>query len=228
MICLWCGEEILSVTTWSNLFLPDKQMKLCKSCRSPLKPIDENVLHCRKCWKQSEEDLCEDCEYWENHFHGDPLEQNWALYEYNDAMKEMIAKWKYRGDYILGEMFKEDFRSLFLKKIRSTIKHPMIVPLPLSVERMKERGFNQAEMLARFLTSSPIEPLERIHGEKQSKRNRKERMESKNPFFMEGTVNKPVILVDDIYTTGTTIRHAASLLKERGCPGVYSYTLVRG
>lgn len=228
MRCLWCHEEMVPLTSWSNLLLPDKQRKLCKACRNQLKPIERKYRHCRKCLKQADKDICNDCQYWEIHFNGDPLVRNWSLYEYNGQMREMIAKWKYRGDYMLGEMFKQDFQTFFLKTIRRTEKNMKIVPLPLSIERMQDRGFNQALMLAEFLTSTPIQSLERTHSEKQSKRSRKERMEAQNPFFMKGTVNKPVLLVDDIYTTGTTIRHAASLLKERGCPRVYSYTLVRG
>src|SRR5690625_1097913 len=70
--------------------------------------------------------------------------------------------------------------------------------------------------------------LTRIHSEKQSKKTRSERLSADNPFVAAKKVNKPVILVDDIYTTGTTLRHAATLLKEQGCPEVYAYTLIRG
>src|SRR5690606_12881635 len=98
----------------------------------------------------------------------------------------------------------------------------------LSKERLMERGFKQAKMLADFLPIEMVEPLSRVHGEKQSKKTRQERMIAENPFFIKETINKKVILVDDIYTTGTTLRHAATLLKEHGCPEVYSLTLIRG
>jgi len=96
------------------------------------------------------------------------------------------------------------------------------------MERLQERGFNQAEVLAAFLPIENRSLLTRIHSEKQSKMTRSERISTKNPFEIVGHINKKVILVDDIYTTGRTLRHAATLLKEHGCPQVYAYTLIRG
>jgi len=49
-----------------------------------------------------------------------------------------------------------------------------------------------------------------------------------NPFNLVKSLNNPVLLVDDIYTTGRTLRHAAQLLKEAGCQEVYALTLCRG
>src|SRR5699024_5852153 len=100
-----------------------------------------------------------------------------------------------------------------------------------SKERLINRGFNQslaiAEKLARN-TSDIQQVLQRIHSEKQSKKTRSQRIFGKNPFKLIKKTNKSVILVDDIYTTGTTLRHAATLLKQGGCPAIYSYSLIRG
>ncbi|MFC0525406.1 ComF family protein [Pontibacillus salicampi] len=141
-------------------------------------------------------------------------------------MKEVMAKWKYRGDYRLVDLFDSQLQ----KKYRECWPRgqAVIVPIPLSEERFAERGFNQAEALARCVTNKPIQALSRIHSEKQSKKSRKDRMMASNPFRVEIPINKPVILVDDIYTTGRTLEFAAQVLVEAGTPSVESFTLVRG
>ena len=101
------------------------------------------------------------------------------------------------------------------------------MPIPLSVVRHRERGFNQAEMLTAFLDRKSVALLQRKDGEKQSKKSRQDRIFAENPFRMKKTINKPVILVDDIYTTGATLRHAANVLKQQGCPKVCAFTLIR-
>ncbi|GAB3802905.1 ComF family protein [Virgibacillus kimchii] len=170
--------------------------------------------------------VCRDCAWWQQHLKKDVLAYNHSIYDYNGLMQEMVAKWKYRGDYQLGEAFKQPLFDAFSRHFKK--RNPVIVPIPLSKERLLERGFNQAEMLAAFLPGRTVVALERVHGEKQSKKTRNERIFADNPFTLVKTIKKTVILVDDIYTTGTTIRHAAALLKEHGTPEVFSLTLIRG
>jgi len=138
----------------------------------------------------------------------------------------MIYQWKYRGDYEVGFSFQQDIMQVFqqLKIEKGTI----LIPIPLSSERLAERGFNQASQLADFIPCKNEMLLRRIHGEKQSKKTKQERITADNPFIIEEKVEKPVILVDDIYTTGSTLHKAAAVLKKAGCPSVRSLTLVRG
>ncbi|GGK02986.1 hypothetical protein GCM10007063_26570 [Lentibacillus kapialis] len=140
----------------------------------------------------------------------------------------MISKWKYRGDYCLGKAFARDYYNAFNHNLSFMASGTIAVPIPLSKERMAERGFNQAKMLADFLPLKSEEKLTRTHHEKQSKKTRRERVTSSNPFHVTAAINAPVLLVDDIYTTGTTLRHAAYVLKKHGCPAVYALTLIRG
>ena len=224
MTCLWCDKELILETTWSNLFLPSEKQYLCEKCGSQLELLTGQ--RCRRCSRITEEIVCSDCQTWESRG-DDPLCLNHSVFAYNERMQEMIAKWKYRGDYILGQAFQKSFLRSFKKKFRQHKKYE-VIPIPLSKERIKERGFNQAEMLASFITPNYQQLLTRVHGEKQSKKTRKERMDAKNPFKLTKALNNPVILVDDIYTTGTTLRFAADVLKQSGCPIVYGYTLIRG
>lgn len=227
--CLYCHETIAGSVKWGNIFQHEGDRLLCHACYENLKPILNN--HCLKCYKANEVKLCSDCEQWSLSSDGqDYLSRNVSLYEYNDWVKDFITQWKYRGDYVLGETFKRSFQEVFLREFKTIMKDSVLVPIPLSKERLFERGFNQASQLASFIVEYKVEQediLYRRTNERQSKKTREERLGMKNPFYIKNKINKSVILVDDIYTTGQTLRHAAKLLKKYGCPEVYSCTLVR-
>lgn len=190
-----------------------------------------NHSTCPSCFRpQSNQDICSDCQSWGN----DPkwngaLERNVSVYEYNDAMKDILSTFKFRGDAALASVFEKDFKSSYKANFK-TIKIDATVPIPLSPERLYERGFNQAKLLADFLPLQQLDVLERTHHEKQSKKSRQERLTSSNVFsitdrsIIEG---KNILLIDDIYTTGTTLRHAAKRLKDFGAASIYSLTLIR-
>nr|WP_240795421.1 ComF family protein [Aquibacillus halophilus] len=207
--------------------LPERTRNICESCENGFLLL--NGKHCLKCSRLSDETICSDCVKWEN----DPTWQgvlsfNQSVYSYNPMLRDVVTKWKYRGDYLLRDIFQYTFKDVFDDRFVKWEKEAIIVPIPLSEERMLERGFNQAESLAQLLKLPYQKPLSRVHGEKQSKKTRKERIDSKNPFEIKVQVSHPVILIDDIYTTGMTLRHAAKLLKNQGCPEVFAFTLARG
>lgn len=228
--CLWCDEAIVNQFDWLTFFTGGEHQLLCEACLSQLETIRQPV--CKKCFKMSKSKRCTDCKRWERFFSGDdPLEKNVSSFRYNEFLQEMIAKWKYRGDYVLGSVFEREIKRAFKFHYHALLKEAVIVPIPLSKSRMDERGFNQSEAIAEMATDDRkkiVQLFERIDDEKQAKKTRAERIFAKNPFKLLKTTNKTVILVDDIYTTGTTLRHAARLLKASGCPAVYAYTLVRG
>ncbi|MBM7600533.1 competence protein ComFC [Virgibacillus halotolerans] len=226
MNCLWCDRQIIPEINWENIFMLAKPKSLCGECEGKLEYLQGS--RCKKCSRLSEEAVCLDCKWWNEHAERDSIAFNYSIFNYNSFMQDMIAKWKYRGDYVLGTAFKLDLFQVFSKRFAFLKNEALLVPIPLSEERLRERGFNQAKMLAEFLPLPCEELLTRIHGEKQSKKTRTARISTNNPFKLTKTVNKSVILVDDIYTTGTTLRHAGSLLKAHGCPEVYAFTLIRG
>lgn len=229
MYCLICHQKIIHHHTWNSMWEP--LMQICEACREELETIPSTI--CEKCGRASKRDfICDDCIAWEqNPRYKNILEYNRALFTYNDKMKEIVYRWKYRGDYELVHIFKPYIAKQFTQLYPSK-KFP-VVPIPLTEDRMHERGFNQAEAIARLIHLQFRNPV--IHAlirredshEKQSKKSRQERIQAKNPFILKRSINKPIILVDDIYTTGTTIHHAAKIIKEAGCPAVYSFTLIR-
>ncbi|MDX8044593.1 ComF family protein [Gracilibacillus sp. S3-1-1] len=229
--CLKCQAEIEQQVTWSTFLLPPEPANLCDDCESQLSVIQAPI--CRRCGKpHTEGELCGDCKGWkDDDIHCEVLACNRSLFTYSAFIQAIIAQWKYRGDYQLKEIFfpfiKSSLQSFY------PLKELTIVPIPLSEERLYERGFNQALAIAEIVAENYHIPIEQVlsrkenHGEKQSKKSRNQRLAAKNPFFLSKTLETNVLIVDDIYTTGMTIHHAARLLKEAGCPSVYSFTLVR-
>ena len=126
--------------------------------------------------------------------------------------------------------FSENWQKLYHQHFSGKLP----VPIPLSKERLYERGFNQAAELARLLPVAPHEVLKRVvHEQKQSKKSRTERLRLEAPVFRfigDPSVirGREIVLIDDIYTTGATVRRAAKVLLENGAASVCSMTVARG
>jgi competence protein ComFC len=233
--CLFCHVSYTDTWSWASLLGLSSAPLLCQPCETKLTLIQGDI--CRICGRSfslfpeeyRQGDYCYDCIRWEEdeEWKG-VLQQNRSLYVYNDFLKEVIAKIKYRGDAELMKAFVQVARSKYSVIPRKAI----LVPIPLSNERLYERGFNQAELFALSINRNVNLLLNRkTHEEKQSKKTRNKRMEKKNnPFVVEepSKVNgKRIVLVDDVYTTGTTLRYAAKVLLESGAIHVSSITLAR-
>ncbi|MFD0050261.1 ComF family protein [Actinomycetes bacterium NPDC127524] len=226
--CLLCDSEMKQPLTWNSLFL-NKEENVCKTCRDQLQLLTgETCCMCGRVLEDDfrEGDVCSDCTRWEQDLEWRGiLKRNVSLFHYNEFLKETIAKYKYRGDYAIASAF-----SSYIKAALPKLEYDLLVPVPLSRERLYERGFNQAEALAECAGFNCTDILARVHSEKQSKKSRKERMtitkifQVKSPDFVTG---KNILLLDDIYTTGSTIRNAAKELVLAGASSVQSFTLAR-
>lgn len=203
-----CKEKLLKISG-----------ELCQKCGRPLSALSPQYY---------QSGLCSDCQKWEQDaVYKGTLGQNRSLYLYNSFCKDVMAQFKFRGDYALLHLFQSDWVTLY-KQVYSPAY--LLVPIPLSDERLYERGFNQSLALAELLSSNIYEGLTRIHHEKQSKKSRGERLEMKSVFNVrDGSrlKSKDVVLIDDIYTTGMTLHAAAIVLKQAGANSVQSFTLAR-
>jgi competence protein ComFC len=229
--CLICHQSLALQISWDQLFSKETNNKVCEECTSKLEVITGN--RCEKCGrpvKHSEYafkgEICYDCVRWEQdrEWRG-YLQKNESLFYYNDFLKEVLATFKYRGDYLLADVFSSYVKA---KLIRS--KFDTIIPIPLSAERQYERGFNQAEAIIATAEYKPTHLLKRAHTEKQSKKSRADRIHLPQVFsLMPDAVVKGqnILLVDDIYTTGSTLRHASKVLMEGGATSVVSLTVAR-
>lgn len=230
--CLLCDGEVGTEFTWGSLFTHEQHKRLCHQCYEKFEHISgETCGICGRPFALLEAEyrsgvLCLDCRRWEeDEFFAGSLDQNTSLYSYSIFTKEVIARFKFRGDYVLAETFAEDF----LKALQA-FQYDYLVPIPLSEERLYERGFNQSEAIIRVAGYEPTHILTRIHTEKQSKKSRFERIHLDQVFRIDSghdLKGKKILIVDDIYTTGSTLRHAARLLKDNRADKVFSLTLAR-
>jgi competence protein ComFC len=235
MNCLLCHAPYNPMLSWRYLLTLKEVDCLCSKCRNTFMRINGEI--CDICGRpfaglepsHRQGQLCTDCVRWqEDGEWKDVLTKNRSVYMYNEWMKEAVALWKFRGDYAIIQAFQEEFRREFYRHFDHTF---LIVPIPLSAERLYERGFNQAKALAELLNLPIHDLLTRRHLEKQSKKSRRERLRTENVFQLSGKTSlqdKRIVLIDDIYTTGTTLRHAAKVLLKAGAASVSSFTLARG
>ena len=119
----------------------------------------------------------------------------------------------------------------------STLSIDMIFPVPLHIKRLRQRGFNQAGLLARTLGRRLGLPvsfdclLRTCWTEPQTRLNREQRLHNvKDAFHVvdESKVRKRrILIVDDVYTTGTTLNECAKTLKAAGASEVHAVTVSR-
>jgi competence protein ComFC len=162
-----------------------------------------------------------------------PYEQlrSWGIFF--GPLREAIHRLKYKHDLGLGDALAKHLIDLFLTTGWNV---DLIVPVPLNQSRLKERGYNQAALLARPLglatgISYHARAVARIRNTRsQVGLKAKERAENvKDAFLAEPAIvkGKQVLMVDDVTTTGATISACAKALKAAGARSVYGLTLAR-
>jgi ComF family protein len=163
-------------------------------------------------------------------------------YAKNPQIKAAIKQFKYR----FTEELAIPFARLIVEKVGElgmAQGRPLaLIPIPLHAKRFRERGFNQAEVVARSIQSEAgqgaYEVLPLLVRQKatsqQAKLNRVERQANlENAFIMNKKFvhrfdgEKIYFLVDDVCTTGATLDNAARVLKEAGIPKVYGLVVAR-
>lgn len=123
---------------------------------------------------------------------------------------------------------------LLLETIRNEIW--VLYPLPLHEQRQRWRGFNQAEVMGKYLSKRLKVPL--AHGllirhtqrtPQAEIKTRSERLKNAQGIFSLAAKNSPphIVLFDDVWTTGATMKEAAKILKRGGVEKVWGFTLAR-
>lgn len=205
--------------------------KICLSCMKKLKYVmPPNCLKCGKHLEDEEREYCRDCSRQEHVFI-----QGRALYEYNSAAAS-IYRFKYGNRREYADFFGEEIAGYLGEYIRR-IRPDGLIPIPLHPARQRKRGYNQAQLLAKAIsryTGVPIydKILIRVKNTVPLKKlNPRERQNNlKKAFNIRGNdvKLKTIILVDDIYTTGSTMDEAAAVLRKAGVERIYFLTLACG
>jgi competence protein ComFC len=167
-----------------------------------------------------------------------------SLFKYHDPLvQRAIWEVKYRGNQKIASLF----AVLLLERIKQVVQESeyIIIPLPSSKERRKERGWNQTELISKQLTKAISTHTKlsknlsvrtdflykKRHTLPQSTLSRKQRLENlKNCFDIhtdktEQIKGKKIILIDDVTTTGSTILEAKAALEKAGSGPVMAFTV---
>jgi ComF family protein len=168
-----------------------------------------------------------------------------SKYDKSGLLQKIIKTFKYKfskelavylGDLLIRCVDRPESRSerselyTFFEQLFN--EGALVVPVPLHKKRLKDRGFNQAKILAEFL-GRPVRELlfRKINTPHQARCSRQERLKNLNNAFCVRpgveSVSK-VILVDDVCSTGSTLNECAKVLKEAGVSYIACIVLARG
>jgi ComF family protein len=167
-----------------------------------------------------------------------------SLFQYNNFLKIIIKNIKYRlADELLKDFFKviEPKRLIILSFFKRQEKNQgslLIQPIPLHVNRLRVRGFNQAKIIAdafQKLIDVPLVELlvrkKETFSQAQLKKGEERFNNIRGAFIVTHKAKvkrKSFILIDDVMTSGATIREAAKTLKLNGANRVFALTLAKG
>lgn len=221
--CILCNKPIKKINTYS----------LCKDCFKELNFIQDGCIKCGKpiIYHSLEKlDLC-GCSYCFNKsFYFDKAI---SCIEYSDISKSMILGFKYKNKTYMAKYISNIMKE---KLDLENIKFDYITFVPLHKKRMRKRGFNQSEKIAKELGKMiDIPILDCIYRKSNTNRlynlNRKERkIELKNAFLVKENINyvngKNILLIDDIFTTGSTVNEISKLLKLNNVNKIFVMTLL--
>lgn len=209
-----------------NLLYPP----LCETCQQKIDTEKDNSPLCKNCLAKIKA------------LKPQPIAQYdyvkvWSVCGYEGLAKDCIHIFKYNNRQMLSAPL-ADLMSDFVNKNLSDEKFDIIVPIPLHRSKMRERGFNQAELLARDLAKAINTPvcvniLKRIKPTiSQTGLSKTKRFTNLRGAFKitdsDAVCNRNILLIDDVCTTGSTLNEAAKTLLKSGAKSVKALVLAKG
>lgn len=204
--------------------------KICPECAPKFQLL--KAPWCMRCGKKlyREEEYCRDCREKEHNYI-----RGRALYEYGSAASS-IYRFKYGNRREYADFFGQEMVR-YLGDFIDRVGPDALIPIPLHPKRLRKRGYNQAALLAEAVGRYAGVPvldkiLVRVKNTAPLKcQNRTERQNNLKKAFniaQNDVKLKTIILIDDIYTTGSTMDEAALALKAAGVLRIYFVTLACG
>ena len=198
---------------------------ICEGCKERFTYVKGPV--CSRCGKEladAKGQICEGCRRIDNGLVGGA-----ALFHYDGTARASMGKFKYEGRCEYADFYAEELAARYREKILAW-KPQRIVPVPVHKSRLKERGYNQAAELALRLGKRLGIPVDQelLAREKRTAAQKElgagERAENLKGAFQTTRPAESlsrVLLVDDIYTTGLTMKNCAEALKAAGVKEVF-------
>lgn len=200
---------------------------------------------CGICEKISEDDLCKKCEIKLNNiakfnidtYKNKNFEKHLYIFNYKEIIKDRLVNFKFNDKIYIYKAFVK-FITKNKKVYRFIENYDIIIPVPIHNKRKIQRGYNQSSLIANEIAKNNdnikyIDDvlLKQKNNKPQSTKNKKERQENvigayniKNEYKIN---NKKILLLDDIYTTGSTVNECAKILKENGAASVDIITIAK-
>lgn len=223
--CRLCG---LPIAVSSSL-------PVCPECLDSLKPLEgDRCLICgERLFSGFAQSLCGECLKERPAF-----EKASAYGSYEGGLRELIHLLKYDrvrpAAKVLGRMLAEAVSDL---AVDFGVPGPMVVPVPLHANKLRQRGFNQSELVGRAMIKVSSANLEmapkllvrRRETDSQTGLTRQQRMANlRGAFAAAGKIaGRDILLVDDVFTTGTTASECARVLRRAGARKVWVATVAR-
>ncbi len=219
-VCPFCGEVQKPGTG------------ICDACREKLPIIEEP--RCMKCGKpvaSDEQEYCRDCGRRDYAY-----DQGRSLWRHIPPVTQAIYQFKFHNKRYYGEIFAREMARQYGSWICG---HGIeeIIPVPLHSSRLRARGFNQACLLAEYLSRELQIPvgkhvvyrIRKTRPQKQlDDQEREKNLKQAFGVSRQWKASRNVLVVDDIYTTGATIHRIAKVLKKAGVQKVYFLTISIG
>jgi ComF family protein len=209
--------------------LKDQRRMICPECEKKLRPIGHP--RCYKCGKPIEEgEYCKDCQ---KHTH--IFDQGRGIFVYDGIMRRSVTRYKYYGCREYGDFYAKAMYRYAWKNLNQW-KPDLIVPVPIYKSKERLRGFNQAAYLANRLgcyTGIPVDTdlvQKVVKTKSQKKLNAMQRRKNLEKAFLvtKNIRGKDILVIDDVYTTGSTIDAMAGCLRKRGAKNIYFLTVCIG
>lgn len=210
----------------------DSEKIICDDCISKIRFVGEPK--CKKCGKKlmnDRQEYCEDCNKITHLY-----EMGVSTFEYTESIRKAIYRFKYHNRRDYGKFFASAIYKNNGKEVENW-KCDVIMPVPIHYKRRVKRGYNQAEILAKELgkyinipvdSKCIIRQTDTKPQKELSVSQRKQNLENAFKIVDNVVKYKKVILVDDIYTTGSTIDECTRVLLSAGVEKVYYISLSIG
>ena len=194
-------------------------MQYCLLCEQMI----QSVTTWRTLWTNAfETTICTHCE---QKFEKQKIHENGvtSLYTYNEAMKQFVHQLKFGQDVALAQVFRQAIYE------QLACESALIVPIPMHEENKRKRTFAHVDELLRAAHIPFRHVLKKRSTEMMAQKSKEERLQVSQLFDVIGPVHGlDICLVDDIITTGTTIRLAKEALERAGAYNVKAFTLIHG
>ena len=208
---------------------------LCRSCAGKAHRIESPF--CQKCSEPFDGAIdgaftCSNCGHLTRNF-----ECAVSRYLSKGVVRDFIHRFKYNQHFYLRHPLADWLSETLVDERILSCGIDAFVPVPLHPARRRERNFNQAEVLARLIAPRAGKPVVQAlrrdrYTTTQTRFDRHQRMENlRNAFSVRHNApvqNRHLILVDDVFTTGSTVDECARVLREAGAASVRVVTVARG